>query len=201
MSKVYTYLALGDSYTIGESETLHFSFPYKTVKLLRKKNLLFTAPEILAKTGWTTHDLLGAMSQYPFLPNYDVITLLIGVNNQYQGKTVEEYSYEFESILKQAIHLVSKSDNLFVLSIPDYAQTPFAHTLDQEKITREIDLFNSANKALSLQYKVQYLNITPDTRLAASHPELLAADQLHFSAKTYEKWAELLTTSIGSQLK
>lgn len=202
MEKVYTYLALGDSYSIGESIILYQSFPYQLVQILRKRGLYFSAPEIIAKTGWTTDELSAGIAEYQPLSQYNYVTLLIGVNNQYRGRAVEEYKMEFELLLKQALLFVEgKKDRVLIISIPDYSVTPFADSMNKEKIAREIDLYNSVNKAVSIQYKVNYLDITPDTRRAAEDPSLLSADNLHPSAKAYKKWAEKAAEIIYGQLK
>lgn len=202
MEKVFTYIALGDSYSIGECVLLYQSFPYQIVQLLRKKGISFSAPEIIAKTGWTTDELSAGIAECQFLPYYNYVTLLIGVNNQYRGRTVEEYKLEFEGLLKQAMHLVDgKKERVIVLSIPDYSVTPFACSLNKEKVIKEIDLYNSVNKAVSIQYKVNYIDITPDTRMALNDPSLLTSDQLHPSGKAYKKWAEKVADVIYEQLK
>jgi lysophospholipase L1-like esterase len=202
MEKVLTYLALGDSYSIGESVLLYESFPYQVVHILRKKGANFSAPEIIARTGWTTDELSAGITACRFLPHYNYITLLIGVNNQYRGRTVEEYKLEFEVLLKQALQFAEgKKERVIVLSIPDYSVTPFAEHMDKEKITREIDLFNSVSKAVSTQYKVHYVDITPDSRDASGNLSLLAEDKLHPSAKAYKKWAEKVADIIYGQLK
>ncbi|MGZ8544670.1 MAG: SGNH/GDSL hydrolase family protein [Flavisolibacter sp.] len=198
----YSYLALGDSYTIGESLTLQQNFPFQTVTWLRKKGFSFYAPEIIARTGWTTDELEAAMKNHTFLPKYDIVTLLIGVNNQYRGREIIEYKDQFEELLKKAIALANgKKEHVFVISIPDYGVTPFATSKDPEKISHEIDLFNTVNKAISIQYKVQYVDITPSSRLAASDPGLIADDGLHPSEKEYANWAELLVEQIIKLLK
>lgn len=202
MEKLYTYLALGDSYSIGESVLLYQSFPYQVVQQLRKKGMNISAPEIIARTGWTTDELSTGIAACRFLPQYNYVTLLIGVNNQYRGRSVEEYKMEFEALLKQALQFVEgKKDRVIVLSIPDYSVTPFAESLDREKITREIDLFNSVNKAVSIQYKVHYIDITPEGRKAAGAQDYLAEDKLHPSATAYKKWAEKVVDIIYGQLK
>lgn len=202
MEKVYTYLALGDSYSIGESVLLYQSFPYQVVQLLRKKGMNISAPEIIARTGWTTDELNAGITACRFLPQYNYITLLIGVNNQYRGRAVEEYKMEFEALLKQALQFAEgKKERVIVLSIPDYSVTPFAESLEREKIAREIDLFNSVNKAVSIQYKVNYIDITPESRKAACGVDYYAEDKLHPSAKAYKKWAEKVADVIYAQLK
>jgi hypothetical protein len=195
----YSYLALGDSYTIGEAVLLHKSFPYQVVQSLRNNGFDFYAPEIIAKTGWTTDELEVAMKEYEFLAKYDFVTLLIGVNNQYRGRDVIEYKNGFEELLKKAIELAQgKKEHVIVVSIPDYSLTPFAKNLDVEKIAREIEMFNGVNKALSIQYKVAYADIT--TRLK-NDPFLVAEDGLHPSANEYAKWTKKIVELIISQLK
>src|SRR5947209_4926276 len=122
--QLYNYVALGDSYTIGESLSSIESFPYQVVQKLRKQNISFNAPEIIAKTGWTTRQLDTAVKQFQFLPKYDFATLLAGVNNQYQGKGVEEFKMDFEYLLQFALKLVDGSKSrVCILSIPDYSKT------------------------------------------------------------------------------
>ena len=121
-----SYLALGDSYTIGEGVPLYDSYPYQAVQLLRKTGKNFYAPEIIARTGWTTDELAAAIARTRLLPHYDLVTLLIGVNNQYRGRDLEEYGVQFEQILHQAIGLAQPQGSVLVLSIPDWGVSPFA---------------------------------------------------------------------------
>lgn len=197
----YSLLALGDSYTIGEGVMLTENFPYQTIQLLRKSGNLFAAPEIIAKTGWTTDELQVAINQYTFQPVYDFVTLLIGVNNQYRSRSVENYKPEFENLLKQAIVFAgSKRNHVFILSIPDWGVTPFAEGRDRAKISRAIDEYNLACKTISENYGVHYINITEGTREAANNPRLLAGDGLHPSAQEYRRWAEKIASLIQQQL-
>ncbi len=198
----YTILSLGDSYTIGEGVLLHKSFPYQVVQLLRKKGMNVSAPEIIAKTGWTTDELSSAIESYSFLSKYDFVSLLIGVNNQYRGRSVEEYKTEFENLLKQAISFAhNKKDHVIVLSIPDYSVTPFAGSLATDKVANEIDLYNSVNKAVSIQYKVKYIDITKGNREAANDSSLLTTDELHPSEKEYQYWAEMIVDLLANEIK
>ncbi len=198
----YTLLCLGDSYTIGEGVLLHKSFPYQVVQLLRKKGLNISAPEIIAKTGWTTNELSSAIEGYSFLPKYDFVSLLIGVNNQYRGSSVEEYKTEFENLLKQAISFAhGKKDHVAVLSIPDYSTTPFAKSLEREKISKEIDLYNSVNKAVSVQYKVKYIDIKQPTTKLENEDSFLTADGLHPSENEYQYWAEMVVDVLINEVK
>ena len=195
--KTYTYLALGDSYTIGESLPLKDNFPFQTVDLLRKKGMTIVDPEIVAKTGWTTDELIDAIAKRSLKPSYDFVSLLIGVNNQYRGRDVSVYEKEFEHLLKQAIQFAGgKRDHVFVLSIPDWGATPFAKDRDQDKITREIDLYNATNQKITQQYKVEYIEITAGTRDAKNDLGLVADDKLHPSKNEYARWADKLSQAI-----
>lgn len=202
MEKLYTYLALGDSYTIGEALPLQKSFPFQVAQMLRKEKVHFAAPEIIAKTGWTTDELSSAISEHQFLKHYDFVTLLIGVNNQYRGREIEEYKMQFEELLANALHYAhGKQEHVFVISIPDYSVTAFAQTMDTAKISKEIDQYNTVNRALAAQYKVQYIDITPGSREAKTDLDLVTSDGLHPSEKEYQKWAEKLTEAIKPLLK
>jgi lysophospholipase L1-like esterase len=197
MSTTYSYLALGDSYTIGENVPIYDSFPYQTVQLLRKAGYSFYAPEIVAKTGWTTDELQAGIANNKLLPQYDIVSLLIGVNNQYRGRSLQEYTEHFESLLKRAIAFANnKYTHVFVLSIPDWGVTPFAKDRNSATIAHEIDSFNAVNKLFAEKYNVKYIDITPGTRLAANDTTLLAGDQLHYSGKEHFHWATKLAEAI-----
>jgi len=199
--KLYSYLALGDSYTIGQSVMPSENFPNQTVQLLNQQNYNFKSPEILATTGWTTDELQTNINNHTFTPPYDFVSLLIGVNNQYRGRTVENYKPEFESLLKQAIQFAGGNANrVIVVSIPDWGVTPFADGRDRAQIAKEIDDYNAANRYISEIYKVHYIDITPDSREAATDPSLVAGDGLHPSAKEYAKWAQKVFAAIKQQL-
>ena len=190
-NKPLRYLALGDSYTIGESVPMNKNFPHQTVALLKKEKIDMDEPAIIAKTGWTTDELQEQISRTRLAVPFDFVTLLIGVNNQYRGRSIEEYATQFEELLQQAIGFAAdKPTHLIVLSIPDWGATPFAEGRDRTKIGKEIDAFNTINEKISKQYKVHYINITPFTREAATDKTLVAEDGLHPSAKDYGRWAE-----------
>jgi lysophospholipase L1-like esterase len=202
MEKLYTYLALGDSYTVGESIPLQKSFPSQVVQQLRKNKMHFSAPEIIAKTGWTTDELLSAVNDYKFLDHYDFVTLLIGVNNQYRGRRVEEFKMEMEALLKQALELANKKEeHVIVLSIPDYGVTPFGQKLDPSLISKEIDIYNSVARALAAQYKVHYIDITEAGKAAYNDDSLVAPDGLHPSEKEYASWAGKVVEIIIGRTK
>lgn len=200
--KNHTYLALGDSYTIGEGVPVAENFPYQTVQLLRKEGLYFQAPEIIAKTGWTTDELQKGIDDTILQVPYDIVSLLIGVNNQYRGRTVQEYALQFEHLLQQAIQFSGNHpDHVFVLSIPDWGVTPFAADRDRSAIAQEIDAFNETNRQLSEQYDTHYIDITPGTREAANDETLLTTDQLHPSGKDYGRWARKLAEDISKTVR
>lgn len=193
---IYAYLALGDSYTIGEQLLLSESFPYQTVQLLRKKNFPFFAPEIIAKTGWTTDELQIEIDKTTFLKKYDFVSLLIGVNNQYRGRSVEEYKVQFQQLLQKAITLSGNNvQHVFVLSIPDWGVTAFAKERDTNKIAFEIDSYNDACKNITENAGCNFLNITAQQRLD-NIPKMIAEDGLHPSPFEYAKWAEKLADAI-----
>lgn len=193
----YSFLALGDSYTIGESVLTSENFPNQTVQLLKSQGYDFKSPEIVATTGWTTDELQNNINNRTFSAPYDIVTLLIGVNNQYRGRFVNTYKPEFENLLKQAMQFAGgKAEHVIVLSIPDWGVTPFATGRDRDRITREIDEYNAANKTISEKYNVNYIDITPWTREAANDPTFVAPDGLHPSAKEYKRWSEKLADKI-----
>ena len=190
----YSLLALGDSYTIGEGLAPEESFPYQAVRLLQDAGKSFRPPDILARTGWTTDELAAAMSRRHWEPPYDFVTLLIGVNNQYRGRGVEEYAAQFEQLLQEAMRLGRR---VFVLSIPDWSVSPFAHThLPDAKgrtithVAAAIDAFNATAARIARRYDITFIDITTHGRAAGSDPELFVADGLHPAAGTYHFWAE-----------
>lgn len=200
----YTYLALGDSYTIGQSVPVAENFPNQTVALLKSDSLNFVT-RIIATTGWTTDELetgiTTANATDPLKPSYNFVSLLIGVNNQYRGRPVDVYKTEFEELLKKAIRFAgNKADHVVVLSIPDWGVTPFGAGADRDRVAREIDAYNAVNKQIALQYNVHYIDITPWTREAANDLSLVAADGLHPSGKEYKRWAEKIAPYFKSRL-
>jgi lysophospholipase L1-like esterase len=198
----YTILCLGDSYTIGESVLPTENFPRQTVQLLNHSGYNFKDPEIIAKTGWTTDELQTEINNQKLKLNYDFVTLLIGVNNQYRGKPVEDYEWEFESLLEQAIQLAGdKASHVIVLSIPDWGVTPFAKDRNRNQIAKQIDNYNEVNKNISLARHVNYIDITSSTRQADADASLLAADGLHPSGKEYAKWSEEIYLVIRQHLQ
>ncbi|MDB5280013.1 MAG: lysophospholipase [Ferruginibacter sp.] len=202
-SSQVSFLALGDSYTIGQSVNAADRFPIQTAKLLNQEKIECTQPDIIAVSGWTTGNLLGFLAETdPPKPVYDIVTLLIGVNNQYQNRPKDEYGREFLLLLNRAIQYAGNRKNrVIVLSIPDYSVTPFASHSDTALIAKEIDEFNAVNRSIAQQAGVQYLNVTGFTRLAANDPSLIAADGLHPSGAEYTVWAQALVPVIKAALQ
>jgi lysophospholipase L1-like esterase len=195
--QAHSYLALGDSYTIGEGLPLEDNFPHQTVDLLRKKGMSIAVPEIVAKTGWTTDELMDAITKRTLKSNYYYVSLLIGVNNQYRGRDIATYQKEFEQLLLQAIQFAGdKPQHVFVLSIPDWGATPFAEGRDRAKIASEIDHFNDANRRTAEKHKAHYIEITTGTREVKQDLSLVAEDKLHPSKKEYARWAEKLSSAM-----
>ena len=187
------YLALGDSYTIGKSVDLESNFPYQLRAQLNQTKAIWSTPEIIARTGWRTDQLLSAISNAKLTHStYDLVTLLIGVNNEFQGKTVDEFASEFAEILKLAIRLAGDdTSKVWVISIPDYGFTPYGKSR-QLSISARIDQFNAKKKELANEAGVRFIDITGISREGLKEESLVADDGLHPSAKMYEKWVELM---------
>jgi lysophospholipase L1-like esterase len=143
----YKYLALGDSYTIGESVEEYERFPVQLSARLKKEGIDIPNPLIIAKTGWTTDELMTAINEKNVRDTFDIVTLLIGVNNQYRSRSSEQFRGEFKQLLDIAINYAGGNKNhVFVLSIPDWGVTPFAEGRDRNKIAKEIDEYNKVKK-------------------------------------------------------
>lgn len=196
----FQYLALGDSYTIGQSVSQSESFPYQLKTLLKTQNYIIADPQIIATTGWTTGDLKNAIVQANITQKYDIVTLLIGVNNQYRGYNQNNYRTEFIQLLNTAIGFANNNPKrVFVLSIPDYGVTPFASGSDRTKIATEIDQYNAINYAESTNAGVNYINITDISR-QYTDASYIAVDGLHPSAKSYALWVQRLAPAVIAQL-
>jgi len=200
----YSYLALGDSYTIGEAVKQAESFPYQLQNLLKGKGKNVASPKIIAVTGWTTDELQAAIKKENITGPYSFVTLLIGVNNQYRGYPIDTYKKEFAELLQTAITFAGgDKSKVFVVSIPDWGVTPFGQNSGRstQAIADEIDRFNAANQEITLAAGVNYTNITPASRNAATDISLVANDGLHPSGKMYAGWADALSTKVANVLK
>ena len=191
--QIFRILALGDSFTIGTGVAEDQGWPAQLAVALRKAGVQVKEPNIFAQNGWTTGDLLAAISSFPYKGNFDLVTLLIGVNNQLQGLDIEEFHQDFELLLKKAIEYTGGDPNrVIVLSIPDWGVTPFAAGFDRPRISREIDEFNWINRRLSDEAGVYHIDITPLSRQVGQQPANLVEDELHPSAEMYAAWVELV---------
>lgn len=197
-----SYLALGDSYTIGESVAPENRYPNLLADALQEKGLDVEKPLIIAQTGWTTTDLKKGIQKANIEGRtYDMVTLLIGVNNQYQGLSLEAYEKEYEALLEQAIHFAAgNKDHVFVISIPDYGRTPFGAD-KRDQIAKEINAFNAACRTITENHGVQFFNITPISRKADENSELVAKDNLHPSGKMYQQWVDFIADKVYSKIK
>ena len=181
-----SFLALGDSYTIGEGVAEGGRWPDQ---LARKLDL--ATPEIVARTGWTTDELAAAMDAHAFRPPYDLVTLLIGVNNQYRGRDIANYRDEFTALLQRSIELAGgKPERVVVVSIPDWGMTPFARASgrDLAQIAHEIDGYNAANAQIAASLHAHYADVAAISRDRGDAADMLVADGLHPSAAMYTRW-------------
>ncbi|HMV09518.1 MAG TPA: GDSL-type esterase/lipase family protein [Cyclobacteriaceae bacterium] len=195
MEKV-RFLALGDSYTIGQSVSTNERWPVQLIDSLRARGFACYDPTIIATTGWRTDNLSDAIEGSILRHDYNLVSLLIGVNNQYQGRTAESYAPEFYSLLDKAISLAGGNLNhVFVVSIPDYGFTPFGKG-SQSYITAGINAFNNVNKSISEARGITYIDITEISRQGLDKPELVASDGLHPSGKMYTEWVKLILDNL-----
>lgn len=195
------YLALGDSYTIGESVSVKERWPNQLAELLEADKIQ-TDIKIIALTGWTTSELWQGIQASDIQPPYDLVSLLIGVNNQYRGNDIDEYRDQLDFLLNKSIeYAAGDANHVVVLSIPDWGVTPFASTRDREQIAKEIDEFNLANRERSERACVHYVDVTPISREAANDTTLIAPDGLHPSAKMYAMWAEKVLPVVRDIIK
>ncbi len=187
------YLALGDSYTIGEGVDEAGRWPLQLVARLRDARIAIEEPRIIATTGWTTDELAAAMDAAEPLGDWDFVSLLIGVNNQYRGRTVDEYTGEFGALLERAVALAGgRTDRVLVLSIPDWGVTPFARTDPRgpQRIAQELDDYNTAARELCAAAGVAFVDITTISRDRGDAQNMLTKDDLHPSAIQYARWTD-----------
>jgi len=196
----FNYLALGDSYTIGESVAEDERFPVQLVKRLKTDSIDISDPVIIAKTGWTTDELTAAVIEKNVKDTFNIVTLLIGVNNQYRGRSAEEYRGELKQLIETALNYAGrKKENVFIISIPDWGVTPFAEGREKNQIAEEIDEYNKVKKDEAYSYGIRFYDITEISRI--NDPALIAADGLHPSAKMYKMWVDKIYNDIKETLK
>lgn len=196
-----SFLALGDSYTIGQSVPAADRWVMQLSEMLRERGFNMSDPEIIAQTGWTTRDLADAMTMHNVQSDYDLVSLLIGVNNQFRGLSGAEYADDFTYLLNEAIILAGgDAHRVIVLSIPDWGATPYGANYRPTVIAEEIDIFNAVNKQIAANAGVTYIDVTPISRRAADNPLLIASDGLHPSGTMYTEWAELVLPAACAAL-
>ncbi|MEO8539887.1 MAG: SGNH/GDSL hydrolase family protein [bacterium] len=200
--KPVRYLALGDSYTIGEAVAASERFPAQLADRLRSEGMHDSAsPQIIARTGWTTDELATAIAGAPPDSPFDLVTLLIGVNNQFRGQPLTEYREGFRDLLRTAMSFAGgQTERVIVISIPDWGVTPFAEGRDRRQISAEIDAFNEVAAEEAKHARVRFIDITPISRLAGDEPGLIADDGLHPSGEMYSRWVEALMPEVRAAL-
>lgn len=202
-AKDISYLALGDSYTIGESVPEAGRWPLQLVALLRERGVAIQDPRIIARTGWTTDELFAAMDAQEPLGEWDFVSLLIGVNNQYRGRPVEDYRPEFERLLQRAIALAcGRNDRVIVLAIPDWGVTPFGAGSGRNLVTvsAQLDAYNAAKREVAQLHGVAFVDVAPVSRARGGESAMVAEDGLHPSAALYAEWARLALPAALQEL-
>jgi lysophospholipase L1-like esterase len=194
-------LALGDSYTIGEGVAVEDRWPMQLAALLRTHGMHVAEPTIIARTGWTTDELAAAIASTDVKERYDLVTVQIGVNNQYRGRSVDEYRTQFRALLARAIGFAGgRANHVVVVSIPDWGQTPFAARRDRRRIGLDIDAFNAVNRDETARSGSRYVDITTISLRAADEADLVVADKLHPSARMYAEWVRAIAPTVIAAL-
>lgn len=192
------FLALGDSYTIGQSVEVNERWPVQFLKELKATTNVIDTLQIIAQTGWRVDQLKEAMNSSDLEPPYGIVSLLIGVNNQYQGQNANDFRPEFIEILEKSLKLVeNRTERLFVISIPDWGASPYGFGFDRAKVSKEINEFNSVVKEESEKRGLRYFNITTISRRALIDRTLIASDGLHPSGKMYKLWVDKIIPIIS----
>jgi len=188
-----TFLALGDSYTIGEGVSSDARWPVQLTTALRRHGMQIGVARIVACTGWTVGELLNALQSANVRGAYDLVSLQVGVNDQYRGYSLAPYRMEIRTLLDEAIELANgAAGKVMVISIPDWSVTPYAQGRDRQGVRREIESFNQVNQEEAYSAGAHYIDITLASRLAGEDASLLAADGLHPSAQMYALWVEII---------
>lgn len=202
MTNGLSYLALGDSYTIGESVAENERWPIQLSKSLTKSGVEVALPQIIARTGWTTDELKAKIVSEKITKTYDLVSLLIGVNNQYRGRSIEQFRTEFVDLLETAIKFSgNKASHVLVVSIPDWGVTPFGGKGQNKTISEQIDLFNKVKKEETEKKGILFIDITPISRQALNDASLIAEDGLHPSGKMYQQWVEIISPELLKKIK
>lgn len=196
------FLALGDSYTIGESVEDAERWPMQLKDSLLKYDFRIDSVKIIARTGWRTDQLIEAIAADDNLaPSYGLVSLLIGVNNQYQSRDFSQFEQEFSELLTIATSYAGTKDRVIVLSIPDYSVTPFVSDFDKERVATELERYNQRKKEICDSLGYAFFDITPISRKGAEDPTYIADDRLHPSGKMYAEWVNLMVGEVANTLK
>ncbi|MEO1253710.1 MAG: SGNH/GDSL hydrolase family protein [Bacteroidota bacterium] len=201
-SDSFVFLALGDSYTIGEAVNVDERWPVQLAKKLRKDSIQID-PVIVATTGWTTDELQAGIVKSDLDGTFDFVSLLIGVNNQYRGLPIDQYEKEFKQLLDQSIKFAGGNPyRVMVVSIPDYGATPFAKKkmLDEEKIAKELDNYNAIAEKIAKLRDVKFIDITSESRKIKEDASFIASDGLHPSGKMYSRWVDQMYDYVFNNL-
>ena len=186
----YNFIALGDSYTIGEGVNEDERWPNQFVDVAYENGVDFDQPMIIAETGWKTYDLLNAINQTNFTKKYDYISLLIGVNNQFNSRPIDEFEEDLNKLMHEIKRIKKNDGNIIIISIPDWGYTPFGESNDMIDISEKINLFNSSLRKFASTNDLKYVDVTEISRRAINEPDLITNDNLHPSGIMYLEWAK-----------
>ena len=186
----YSFIALGDSYTIGEGVNEDERWPNQFVDVAYENGVDFDQPMIIAETGWKTYDLLNAINQTNFTKKYDYISLLIGVNNQFNSRPIDEFEEDLNKLMDEMKRIKKNDGNIIIISIPDWGYTPFGQSNDMSNISEKINLFNSSLRKFASTNDLKYVDVTEISRRAINEPDLITNDNLHPSGIMYLEWAK-----------
>jgi len=186
----YSFIALGDSYTIGEGVNEDERWPNQFVDVAYENGIDFDQPMIIAETGWKTYDLLNAINQTSFTKKYDYVSLLIGVNNQFNSRPIDEFEEDLNKLMDEMKRIKKNDGSIVIISIPDWGYSPFGESSDMNDISGQIDLFNSSLRKFATTNNLKYVDVTEISRRGINEPDLIADDNLHPSGIMYLEWAE-----------
>ena len=186
----FSLLALGDSYTIGEGVNEDQIWPNQFIKVAYENGVDFSSPRIIAETGWKSYDLINAIESSNFEKKYDYVSLLIGVNNQFNSRPVNEFKNDLDKLLIKINNLKKKSGSVLIISIPDWGSSPYGVGFDRNEISNEINSFNNSLKSFANINGLKYVDVTEISRRAINEPNLIAIDNLHPSGIMYLEWAK-----------
>ena len=186
----FSLLALGDSYTIGEGVNEDQIWPNQFIKVAYENGVDFSSPRMIAETGWKSYDLINAIESSNFEKKYDYVSLLIGVNNQFNSRPVNEFKNDLDKLLIKINNLKKKNGSVLIISIPDWGSSPFGEGFDRNEISNEINTFNNSLKSFANTNGLNYVDVTEISRRAINEPNLIAIDNLHPSGIMYLEWAK-----------